>query len=289
MAAKIKDLNTRLLFSTLSTAAVVLLTLFSPLPFMGWLLTCTLALLAGIAVWEYAKLARAKDFKPATFWMIAFAVVEVFSLFAAIRIPALSQLPLFVPFSGLVAFFIIHFKNPSQVILHIALQFFAICYIAIPLGLMLGILFFFSPDLPSFDGRWWFFYLIFVTKITDIGGYFVGRLWGRRRLAPVISPQKTLEGSLAGLFCSVLLSVAFSYLGAAYSQGGFLLPLSHAIWFGALLGILGQVGDLAESLLKRDALVKDSNALPGIGGILDLIDSLLLTTPLVYFYIRTFL
>ncbi len=281
-----KDLNKRLIYSSLATLIVVLLIIFSTLPFMGLVLAFILAAVAAVAVWEYAQLAHAKDLHPASALMIEVAILEVLAIYAGVMEPQWTPLPILILFIGLVAFFVAHFKNPSKALVHISLQFFGICYIAVPLGLMLGILYFFSDDLPNFDGRWWLFYLIFVTKITDIGGYFVGRLWGKHPLAPVLSPKKTVEGSVAGLICAILLSAGFHYLGTAYSNGGFTLTLFHSLWLGAFLGILGQVGDLAESLFKRDAVVKDSNALPGLGGILDMVDSLLLTTPIVFFFIK---
>ena len=283
---QMKDLNKRLLFGSLSTVIVLLLIIFSNRPFMGIVLAVILSILAAVAVWEYAQLAHAKDLNPASTLMIEVAVLEVLALFVGVALPKYSLLPLLILFIGLVAFFVAHFKNPAKALVHIALQFFGVCYIAVPLGLMLGILFFTIPEVPAFDGRWWLFYLIFVTKITDIGGYFVGRLWGKYPLAPILSPKKTIEGSIAGLVCAILFSTAFHYLGKTYSNGGFTLTLYHSLWLGALLGILGQIGDLAESLFKRDAVVKDSNALPGLGGILDMVDSLLLTIPVVYIFIR---
>ena len=280
-----KDLSKRMLFGSLATVIVFLLIIFSSLPFMSIVLALILSTLAAIAIWEYAQLAHAKDLKPASTLMIEVGILEVLAIFVAVLLPRYAILPILILFIGLIAFFVAHFKNPAKALVHIALQFFGVCYIAVPLGLMLGILFFTDPNFPAFDGRWWLFYLVFVTKITDIGGYFVGRLWGKHPLAPVLSPKKTIEGSIAGLVCAILLSTAFHFLGKAYANGGFTLTLYHSLWLGALLGIVGQIGDLAESLFKRDAVVKDSNALPGLGGILDMVDSLLLTTPIVYFFV----
>jgi phosphatidate cytidylyltransferase len=113
----------------------------------------------------------------------------------------------------------------------------------------------------------------------DTGAYVVGKLIGRRLLTK-ISPKKTVEGSFGGLIFSMLLAVACKY---------FLLPeltVNNALWLGALIGIMGQIGDLAESLLKRSANVKDSGAiLPGHGGMLDRLDSLLFGAPAMYYYV----
>jgi phosphatidate cytidylyltransferase len=136
------------------------------------------------------------------------------------------------------------------------------------------------------DGRWWLVYLLVVTKITDIGAYFIGRLWGKRRLAPVLSPKKTIEGAFGGFICAILGSLAMVYIGQEFAGKSFPLHPSDALWLGIVIGIFGQIGDLAESLLKRDAAAKDSNTLPGLGGILDMLDSLIFTAPIVYFYLR---
>lgn len=121
--------------------------------------------------------------------------------------------------------------------------------------------------------------LFIITWSGDTGAYVVGKLFGRRLLTK-ISPKKTVEGSFGGLIFSMLLAVTCKY---------FLLPelsVKNAIWLGALIGIMGQIGDLAESLLKRSANVKDSGSiLPGHGGMLDRLDSLLFGAPAMYYYV----
>ena len=113
----------------------------------------------------------------------------------------------------------------------------------------------------------------------DTGAFIVGKLMGRRLLTK-ISPKKTVEGSFGGLIFSMLLAVVCKY---------FLVPqltVNNALWLGALIGIMGQIGDLAESLLKRSANVKDSGSiLPGHGGMLDRLDSLLFGAPAMYYYV----
>ena len=122
--------------------------------------------------------------------------------------------------------------------------------------------------------------VLLITKLGDIGAYLVGSVAGRTPLIPRISPKKSVEGSLGGLI--------FSLAGALISKP--LMPDSfsffHLALVGICLGILAQLGDLSESLMKRDCGIKDSAALiPGFGGILDIIDSLLFTAPVFYFYI----
>jgi phosphatidate cytidylyltransferase len=123
---------------------------------------------------------------------------------------------------------------------------------------------------------------LLATWAGDSAAYFAGRAWGRTKLAPAASPGKTIVGAVAGLIASMLAAVVLSQI----RLGGvpFLpLGLTGAGWIGLLLGAVGQVGDLAESVLKREANVKDSGALlPGHGGVLDRMDSLLFAVPVTW-------
>ncbi|MFI5310691.1 MAG: phosphatidate cytidylyltransferase [Gemmatimonadales bacterium] len=114
---------------------------------------------------------------------------------------------------------------------------------------------------------------------TDSGAFFVGRAIGRRKLMPAVSPGKTVEGAIGGLLAAVLLSVLYGrYVLPPMAQ--LALPFWTALAFGALVSVAAQVGDLVESMLKRQAGVKDSSHLiPGHGGMLDRVDSLLFTLP----------
>ncbi|MBV9671776.1 MAG: CDP-archaeol synthase [Verrucomicrobia bacterium] len=133
-------------------------------------------------------------------------------------------------------------------------------------------------------GQFYVLYLVVVTKFADMGAYLVGSRIGRHPLMPHISPAKTWEGFAGSLVFAVLGSVVV--VKVMPSQFAY-LNLLHAIGLGMLLGIAAMVGDLGESIIKRSTGVKDSGAvLPGIGGMLDLIDSLLFTGPLLFFYLR---
>ena len=123
---------------------------------------------------------------------------------------------------------------------------------------------------------------IFVPKCGDIGAYFIGRLLGRRRMAPTLSPKKTWEGASGGVATSVLAAIGIDRLGPVV-RGGW----ASAAALGAALGIAGIFGDLSESLIKRDCRQKDaSQVVPGFGGVLDVVDSILFAAPVAYWWIR---
>jgi phosphatidate cytidylyltransferase len=153
---------------------------------------------------------------------------------------------------------------------------------------LLGALYFalfLYPALPlRFDfgtkGVEWVFILLAVVWIGDTAALVVGKTVGRTLFAPVISPKKTNEGAIGGLVAGVVAAVLFQHFLFVD------LPLRHVAQAALLLGIFGQLGDLAESLLKRAAQVKDSSQLiPGHGGVLDRIDSLLFALPVLYLYL----
>jgi phosphatidate cytidylyltransferase len=123
------------------------------------------------------------------------------------------------------------------------------------------------------------FFLLLVVWLGDAGAYYVGRSLGRRKLSPRVSPKKTIEGGLGGMATSLVTAtvIHFTFLPE--------FPLVHALIAAALLSVAGVVGDLAESLWKRSADVKDSGTLiPGHGGFLDRFDSILFTAPILYTY-----
>ncbi|MCL4402536.1 MAG: phosphatidate cytidylyltransferase [Acidobacteria bacterium] len=128
---------------------------------------------------------------------------------------------------------------------------------------------------------YWLLYGLALSWVGDIAAYYVGRTWGKHRLAPRISPGKSWEGSVASVCGSVLFG--FFFLQGVLPH----VPMAHAIGLSVGANIAGQFGDLAESAMKRGAGVKDSGTLlPGHGGLLDRVDSTLFVLPLVYLYLR---
>ena len=133
-------------------------------------------------------------------------------------------------------------------------------------------------------GQFYCLYLIAVTKFSDMGAYLTGSAIGRHVMVPHISAKKTWEGFFGALGFALLASFMLFKLMPVHLS---LLTWTHATALGLLLGFAAVIGDLAESIVKRSTGVKDSgNLLPGIGGALDLVDSLLFTAPLLFFYMR---
>ena len=133
-------------------------------------------------------------------------------------------------------------------------------------------------------GQWYVLYLVAVTKFSDMGAYVFGSLFGKHPFAPHISPKKTWEGFAGALFSSLLCSF---WMYALMPEKLSAFRFDDIVVLGLLLGFAAVIGDLAESIVKRGAHTKDSSAmLPGIGGTLDLIDSILFTAPTLFFYMR---
>lgn len=271
----------RLMISSIAISIVGFLVGFAYHPWANFLLVLTIAVLTGVGVWEYAQLAQAKGVNPSKKHMIVVAVIEVLAFYTALVYPEWAKFALSIAVLGFISFFVAHFRNCENALLHVAVEFFGVCYLSIPFSFILAILY---PSSTAEDGRFWLFYLIAVTKITDVGGYFIGKLAGKHPLAPHLSPKKTVEGAIGGFCFAIALSLFFASIGHLI---GWHLSYFSATWLGMLIGILAQIGDLAESVLKRDAAFKDSNKIPGIGGILDMVDSLLFTAPVVYFFIQS--
>jgi phosphatidate cytidylyltransferase len=143
-----------------------------------------------------------------------------------------------------------------------------------------------TPPLSTgrLTGQFYVLYLIAVTKFSDMGAYLTGSAIGRHLMVPHISAKKTWEGFFGAIVFALLCSLALFKLMPGHLPA---LTWTHATILGVLLGFAAVLGDLAESIIKRSTDVKDSgNLLPGIGGALDLLDSLLFTAPLLFFYLR---
>lgn len=190
----------------------------------------------------------------------------------------------FLAFVGLMMGSFLHqavlFEKPGRTIAIVAGTVFALAYI--------GLLGSFTIQLRWLTERGGgllpLVYLIAAAKGADVGAYLVGRMIGRRKLWPTLSPNKTVEGALGGLALSVGASLLISRIARVDLALPGLEP-GPAVAFGLIIGAAGQIGDLMESLIKRDCRRKDaSSAVPGFGGVLDVLDSLLFAGPAAYLF-----
>jgi len=172
-------------------------------------------------------------------------------------------------------------RSNTAGILAISTTLFGLMYVPWLLNFIAKINFF--PGIND-NGKYYVLYFMLVTKFSDSGAYAVGSLIGRHKMIPRISPAKTWEGFGGAILVATGASLAFSHFFADKMTG--MTPL-HATVLGVILSSTAVIGDLIESLFKREAGVKDSgNFFPGIGGILDLLDSLLFNAPIMYLYLR---
>jgi phosphatidate cytidylyltransferase len=171
------------------------------------------------------------------------------------------------------------YEAPGGVTVRLALAAFCLVYV----GLLLSVLVQLRYLGGNQAGLLGLIALISVAKMGDIGAYTVGRLIGRHKMAPLLSPGKTWEGAVGGLvFAALAAWLVFESLGPRLAVG-LTIPSCGWLIYGVLVGGAGMVGDLAESLLKRDLGCKDSSRwMPGFGGVLDILDSLLLAAPVGY-------
>ena len=257
---------------------VLLLIFWAPL----WILVLAAAVVAELAVWEYLNLADAMGARTPRIAVSAAVAILFVCIF---RRP--DFLGTLLSALSLALFALCAFRSPmNRVLPDAAYSVFGMLYIGVPLTTL--------PLLSEQEnGPSLLIFLFFVVWAGDIAALYVGRAWGRRKLAPAISPGKTWEGAAASVAGSVLVALLLVQLAEALSRGNFgklssLLsyPGSMAGWLGlaVMLNIAAQVGDLVESAIKRGAGVKDSGAiLPGHGGVLDRIDALLVASPVLWY------
>lgn len=151
------------------------------------------------------------------------------------------------------------------------------------LGILYTGLFIYFYLLRTVSEGWiWLFFMLVATWACDTAAYFVGKKIGRRKLAPLLSPGKTVAGAVGGIAASLGAGVVFYFIYP-------FLPALHLVVMGFMLGIVAQLGDLWESVMKRTASIKDTgNIIPGHGGVLDRFDSMFFTAPFVYYYLALF-
>jgi len=262
----------------ISSIILIALTVLSIFVFPVWIFGSIASIFIGLGLYEFFRLSSAKKIFP-----VSFAYIGIFS---GILLPYITYL--YRPTGAiwevvffiliLITLFIIHFtrKDSQNAVNLIAVTLFAIFYI--------GWFFTFLVKIRFLeDGHKLVAYLLLVTKAGDVGAYIVGSKFGRHKLIPRISPNKSVEGAIGGFIFSIACAII---LGRYYISW---MSFSFVIISGVLIGVFAQLGDLAESLIKRDYDVKDSSVfLPGLGGMLDVLDSILFTAPIFYICLTIF-
>ncbi|MEL7431717.1 MAG: CDP-archaeol synthase [Chlamydiota bacterium] len=272
-----KEFGKRIYVTFTATMILAIFFFVSDTPLGRLFVLAFLTALGLVSLYEYGEFVRKKEVHLSRRLLFSFGFVSIVGSYLCatgkVNAAFLGDLALLY----LLALFYLRRKKQEGGIAYFALACFPFFYIVFPISLV-----FFLLYSPYFQGSWWFFYLVAVTKITDIAAYLAGRLFGRRPLCPKISPKKTYEGAVAGFLGALICSLAFAYFTDRFPVEGFVLSYQKALILGIVLAVLSQLGDLFESFLKRDANMKDSNKIPGVGGALDLLDSLLFTTPVLF-------
>ena len=276
--------------------SAVLVPLFTLVP-CGWSIGLVgMLVFTGAAMWEFYGLLNAGGLKTSTKWGIGSGLVFI----AATWFNAVGKHPFYSGFSLsdsalwcilLVVissnfFRILAYANLRKGLESCMATILGVVYV--PLLWSFVIRLFLSGDLSK--PGWAAFYLILCMKMADSGGYFFGTRFGKRKLAPYISPKKSWEGLFGGMVFCVIVNLVWWAVSGGRINSTIRFSAGDALLLGFLFPVVGTAGDLVESLFKRAVDVKDSNNMVyGLGGILDMIDSILFAAPMLFIYIELFL
>lgn len=241
---------------------------------IGWshpyVFDATIALISGLALYEFLVLGRRKGYALPLPVCIG---VMLFVLAAFVFEPISVEMGVFLALLIIPAWYVISSAGLDDALPSSAIAVLATLYV----GMLGGSLIRLRADFAA--GWKLIFFLLLVVWLGDAGAYYVGKNLGRHKLSPRISPKKTVEGLAGGVGVSVITAVVVHL--TFFKE----MPLIHAIISGVILSMAGVIGDLAESMWKRSAAVKDSGTLiPGHGGFLDRFDSIFFTAPILYSY-----
>jgi phosphatidate cytidylyltransferase len=289
------NLAKRVLVAVIAIPIICYIIIFRPFGFLG--LTLIIALLA---VHEFYSFAKAKGFVPqisigmtlTALIVVSFAHIQLLRAVAFLHLHlsiatlTIYLLPL-IMIVGVIAVFTSElFKGYPNPLVQVSVTLAGAVYIGFGLGAFFGIReILYDGNNPSSNSSFFLIMMLASIWICDSAAYFIGKPFGRHKIAERVSPNKSWEGGIAGLIAAI----AVWLIGRACIGGLEEVSVSTAISMGIIVGVFGQIGDFAESMLKRDAGVKDSSTLiPGHGGVLDRIDSILFVAPLTYLYLQLF-
>jgi phosphatidate cytidylyltransferase len=262
---------TRIIVSVAAMPLILLACYFGGLFFLFFI-----AAIGALAYWEFSRMARNKNAFDLD--AVGFIAVLMFITNAYFR---------FMDFKMLVYFMVVPmliyelFRNKSSAIFNLGTTLLGVFYIGLFSGAMIEIREYFPGDYQ--EGGFLMISMLAAIWVCDSAAFFAGSALGKHKLFPRVSPKKSWEGAIAGFIAAVIAMIVLKILLLHN------LSVADAAVIGLVVGTIGQIGDLTESLLKRDAGVKDSsNIIPGHGGIFDRFDSLFLTSPVVYLYLVYF-
>jgi phosphatidate cytidylyltransferase len=267
--------RTRVITSIVGLLILILIIALGNL-LMFWLVVSS-AIIVGLL--EFYKIAKTREFPvyelPGVLLGWLFSLVPLIS--SSFQSMMLAEFTLTLIVLALFLYALLTKRSLSESIPATAITLFGILYVSWLLSHLVLL-----RGLSS--GKELVFYVLLVVWAGDTGAYYVGSYLGQHKLAPVISPKKTIEGAVGGLIASLLASCIAKWTFLP------LLDYRHCLALGLLLAVISQLGDLGESMLKRAVNIKDSGTiLPGHGGILDRLDGVMFAAPVLYYYVMLFL
>lgn len=307
------NLTLRILVAVVAIPLILLLSTVG-----GYSFFFLVAVISGIALFEFYGLAKAKEVNPNVvaglvfglcinaafvFDRVKYHVLAAFEIAGmAMPLPTMAQFLLIVILVFVPLILVVElFREKDSALLNVGMTILGVCYVSLFLGSLIGLRELFvpgdfpvtryfdvigvnvPPDVVATIDRWGGLTVATVfasTWLCDSAAYFAGLGFGKHKLFERVSPNKTWEGAIAGFVVAVASFMVAKMLLLGY------MTMTSAIICGCIVGIFGQIGDMVESLIKRDAGVKDSSALiPGHGGMLDRFDSLIFVSPLIYLYL----
>lgn len=263
-----------MLWQRVLTALVGIPVILALFYFAGWPLAIASILVVGIGIFEFFRMATGMETKPLAVWgyIIGFTWV-LFGVY--FNNGQYLSLALWITFLLSVLYFL--WKFPERNLIDLCITYFGAFYVGGLFSYLIKI------REVSFGGFIFVILVFLLTWVNDTAAFFIGSAYGKHRLCPKLSPKKSIEGFLGGVVFTLIAALVFGYI---------ISGKMNIMWglLGILAAIAGAMGDLFESSFKRLSKTKDSgNLIPGHGGILDRLDSLLLVAPLVYYYLQIFL